>query len=172
MSKELYKQMSRNEKMRVAAFEGCAYTLDDFRRELEIYERLHSAWGLRFVQSVLAPTSTVWFAHDDAGIVKGAVKADSFEGDISNASFVSFYWEPVRNAIMAADALSVPLRLVAASGGKLYSAKSDHGKGIEGFGDGTAVRVGTRTDKGGVDADQEALVLWIPRSHLKLVREP
>lgn len=166
----------------MSGFEGNVYTLDDFRHEIEIYERLHNAWGLRFVQSVLQPTSTIWFAHDDAGALKGAVKADRFEGDISKAEFVTFYWEPVRQGMLAATALGVGMRLVAASGGKLYSMKlpermyelsEDKQVTVTAvLPDGAEVRVGTRPDKGLRESEDPALIIRIPRANFKIVREP
>jgi hypothetical protein len=162
---ELQRAIATQDRARVAAFEGSAYTLDDFRHEIEIYERLHNAWGLRFVQSVLQPSSTIWFAHDDAGVVKGAVKADRFEGDISKAEFVTFYWEPVRQGMMAAGSLGVSLRLVAASKGLLYSMKLPEFPA-------EMVSVGTRPDKDLRASEDLALILKIPRAQFKIVREP
>jgi hypothetical protein len=172
MTNELYREITRNDRLRVKAFEGCAYTADDFQRELEIYERLHKAWGLRFVQSVLAPSSTVWFAHDDAGNVSGAVKADSFEGDISKAEWVTFYWEPVRQAMLAAAAIGVNLRLVAASAKQLYSCRiACSPTAVFVKPPGCRVTADVRLDKGGVAADQMALLLFVPKAEMKLVRE-
>jgi len=182
---ELYQELQKmKDDPRIKPFDGHAYTLYDFQREIAIYERLARAWKMKFVQSILQPQSSIWYGYGDDGAPRGAVKAESFEGDLSTAESVTFWWETVNQGMLAAGRIGIGMALVAESKGKLFACKFQHLK-IDLHGDGedslkigferprgSRIEVSRRTDKGFPFSEQDALVIRIPMQEFREIQEP
>ena len=167
---EIYRQVRRGERPPAIPFEGNPYTLTDFQREIEIFERLARAWRMKFVQSLPGTAASLWFGYGEDGALRGAVVADRFGiKSIDDAKGLTFFWTNVNSGMLSAARLGIGMAVVAEVGGRLYSCKFPKAEiagmhlGI-GKPDGSEVYVGRRLDIDSELNEQEAVLIKIPVS--------